>query len=69
MKSDQSSSTMDAPIPNKFLMERWDDQQASVTIGIGKEATLEEALEAFEVFLIACGYLLPHNNHIDIVED
>jgi hypothetical protein len=44
-------------------------RKTSVTIGISKESSLYEAIEAFEVFLIACGYSLQPNTHLDIVDN
>lgn len=40
-----------------------------ISFEIGDESTLEDMFEAFKNFLLALGYVIPHNSYIDVVED
>ena len=55
--------------PHQLLIERWENAPLQVTLGLGREATLDEAIETFEIFLKAVGYSLPENTHLDIVHN
>lgn len=55
--------------PHQFLFERWENDPTQVTLEVSRESDLSEAVEAFERFLIAVGYSLPENSHLDFVEN
>lgn len=40
-----------------------------VNFEVSDESTLEDMFEAFKNFLLALGYVIPHNSYIDVVND
>ena len=48
-------SEVDGVIPHK------------VSVGVDGDVDLYEILEKFETYLVACGYVLPHNTYVGLV--
>jgi hypothetical protein len=56
--------TTPTPQPHTFNFARFAEDDPTVTFTISQESELSEAIEAFEAFLIAVGYMLPKGAHL-----
>jgi hypothetical protein len=50
--------------PHTFNFSRYSEEHPLVSMTISKGAELSEAIDAFETFLIAVGYMLPDGAHL-----
>jgi hypothetical protein len=51
--------TTPPPQPHTFNVSRWQNGDPLVSMTIGEQSELSEVIEAFELFLVAIGYMLP----------
>jgi len=66
---DTARMTTPKPQPHAFNFARYTENEPLVTITISNEPVLLEAIEAFEKFLIAVGYMLPKGAHLGVEYD
>jgi hypothetical protein len=58
--------TTPTPQPHTFNFARYAEDDPLVSMTISKDSELSETIEAFEIFLLAVGYMLPKGAHIGV---